>query len=70
MKNLLSQFWNNEDGVTAIEYALIGVAMAGVLSFVLTSTAGGSGTSFLDRIKQAFATISTKMNTIGSQSHS
>ncbi|MGF1787953.1 Flp family type IVb pilin [Photobacterium swingsii] len=67
MKNLLTQFWNNEDGVTAIEYALIGVAMAGVLTVALTSSSAAGGTSFLDRIKAAFASISTDMNTITTQ---
>ncbi|WP_409593286.1 Flp family type IVb pilin, partial [Vibrio owensii] len=29
--NLLKQFLNNEDGITAIEYAIIGVAMSSAL---------------------------------------
>ncbi|MGR5127718.1 Flp family type IVb pilin [Photobacterium swingsii] len=57
MKNLLTQFWNNEDGVTAIEYALIGVAMA-----VVVGTAFGSSTSGIRKeLTAAFKTIQDKI---------
>lgn len=58
MKNLLAQFWKNEDGVTAIEYALIGVAMA-----VVVGTAFGSDTSGIrGALKTAFGTIKDKIS--------
>ncbi|MDC5839076.1 Flp family type IVb pilin [Vibrio europaeus] len=38
MKKLLNDFIKNEDGVTAIEYAVIGVAMAVVLGTVFAGT--------------------------------
>lgn len=37
MKKLLNDFINNEDGVTAIEYSLIGVAMAVVVGTAMTA---------------------------------
>ncbi len=52
MKNLLSQFWNNEDGVTAIEYAMIGVGMAVILGALFASDGkfGGAINSAFDKI--------------------
>ena len=32
--NVLKNFLNNEDGITAIEYAIIGVAMSSALYFI------------------------------------
>ncbi|MDC5818717.1 Flp family type IVb pilin [Vibrio europaeus] len=40
MKKLLNDFIKNEDGVTAIEYALIGVAMATVLGIAISGENG------------------------------
>lgn len=56
MKNLLSQFWNNEDGVTAIEYALIGVAMA-----VVVGTVFGKGGDLRNAMSDAFGTITSQL---------
>lgn len=60
MKNLLTQFWNNEDGVTAIEYAMIGVAMA-VLLGALFAPGGTFGTA----INSAFTNIAGKISSAG-----
>ena len=57
MKKLLNDFIKNEDGVTAIEYAVIGVAMAGVLSIAfskegtLTTTLNNAFDNIVDAIK-------------------
>ncbi len=53
MKYLIIQFIKNEDGVTAIEYALIGVAMA-----VVVGTAVSSESGFAKKLQLAFARIS------------
>lgn len=47
----LSQFKNDERGVTAIEYGLIAVAMA-----VLVSTAVGTG-GFIEKLEAAFTQV-------------
>ncbi|MGF1834983.1 Flp family type IVb pilin [Photobacterium sanguinicancri] len=57
MKNLLTQFWNNEDGVTAIEYALIGVAMAVVV--------GASIQGVRDQLATTFKAIETAISSAG-----
>ena len=57
MKNLLTQFWNNEDGVTAIEYALIGVAMAVVV--------GASIGGVRDELAKAFGSIKSAIVSAG-----
>ncbi|MEZ9564318.1 Flp family type IVb pilin [Vibrio artabrorum] len=53
----LSQFKNDERGVTAIEYGLIGVAMA-----VLLTTALGDG-GFIGKLSAAFTKIATTLTT-------
>ncbi|NOH33004.1 Flp family type IVb pilin [Vibrio chagasii] len=53
----LSQFKNDERGVTAIEYGLIGVAMA-----VLLTVALGSG-GFIGELTKAFAKIASTIST-------
>ncbi|OAN13658.1 hypothetical protein A3K86_13870 [Photobacterium jeanii] len=58
MKNLMTQFWNNEDGVTAIEYALIGVAMAVVVGAAFSNDAG----SIKSRLDSAFDNISNAIS--------
>ena len=55
MKNLIKQFIKNEDGVTAIEYALIGVAMAVVV--------GAAMSTMTPKLKTAFTAISTAITT-------
>ncbi len=60
MKNLLTQFWNNEDGVTAIEYALIGVAMAVTVGVAVNGTDGTSGLK--GALKSAFDNITSSVS--------
>ncbi|MCY9852728.1 MULTISPECIES: Flp family type IVb pilin [Vibrio] len=55
----LSQFKNDQRGVTAIEYGLIGVAMAVLLSVALGST------GFIGELKTAFANIATTIKNAG-----
>lgn len=55
----LSQFKNDERGVTAIEYGLIAVAMA-----VLVTTAV-SGTGFIGELEEAFGEVATAINNAG-----
>ena len=52
----LSQFKNDERGVTAIEYGLIAVAMA-----VLVTTAVGDG-GFIDKLEKAFTQVGTAID--------
>ncbi|MEZ8851828.1 Flp family type IVb pilin [Vibrio cyclitrophicus] len=54
----LSQFKNDERGVTAIEYGLIGVAMAVLLAATLDSSGG-----FIDALTKAFAKIAANITT-------
>lgn len=60
MKNMIRQFINNEEGVTAIEYAMIGVAMA-VLLGALFKKDGDFGKGLTD----AFKDIGTKLKDAG-----
>jgi pilus assembly protein Flp/PilA len=55
----LSQFKNDERGVTAIEYGLIAVAMA-----VLVTTAVASD-GFIGKLEGAFAQVATAIDTAG-----
>ncbi|EFP97690.1 Flp family type IVb pilin [Vibrio caribbeanicus] len=55
----LSQFKNDERGVTAIEYGLIAVAMA-----VLVTTAVGTE-GFIGRLETAFTSVATAIETAG-----
>ena len=56
----LSQFKNDERGVTAIEYGLIAVAMA-----VLVTTAVGAD-GFIGKLEAAFAKVATAIDIAGS----
>jgi pilus assembly protein Flp/PilA len=56
---LLNEFKRDERGVTAIEYGLIGVAMAVALATVLGSTEG----QFLKELTDAFTGIASKLST-------
>lgn len=58
--SLLTKYKNDESGVTAIEYGLIGVAMATLLG-VAFSTDG----NMIKAIQGAFTTISGHLTTIG-----
>ena len=53
----LSKFKNDERGVTAIEYGLIAVAMA----VLLTVAVGPAG--FIGKLKLAFAQVATAIDT-------
>lgn len=52
----LATYKNDESGVTAIEYGLIGVAMATLLAAVFTTNG-----SLLTALETAFATITTAL---------
>lgn len=56
----LRKFYKEERGITAIEYAIIGVAMASALFFIFDK--GG----FLTTLSSAWSTMSTKI--LGAQS--
>ncbi|GAL03944.1 Flp pilus assembly protein [Photobacterium aphoticum] len=59
----LSSYKNDERGVTAIEYGLIAVAMAGLLAVVLSNGEGG----FIGQLKAAFTKITETLTTITAQ---
>lgn len=67
MKNLMTQFWNNEDGITAIEYAMLGVAMAVGLTAIMGKS-GKSGTGFLGSLQNAFDKIANTIQSGGAGS--
>ncbi|WP_261857211.1 Flp family type IVb pilin [Photobacterium sanguinicancri] len=64
MKKLMTDFLKNEDGITAIEYAMLGVAMAVGLTAIMGSSSK-SGT-FLGSLKGAFDSIAGKISGAGS----
>ncbi len=49
--NLLKQFLNNEDGITALEYAIIGVAMSSALYYIFDEGL------FIESLDQAWGTM-------------
>ena len=53
MNSIIKELWNDESGVTAIEYGLIAGLMASVLVVTLTL--------FGDKLKELFAAISDKI---------
>ncbi|MEZ9628488.1 Flp family type IVb pilin [Vibrio breoganii] len=57
LKTFLTRFKNDERGVTAIEYGIIGVALATVLSLVIAS----GDTGLVGTIKDAFNTMTKAM---------
>ncbi|WP_414932783.1 Flp family type IVb pilin [Vibrio europaeus] len=63
MKKLLNDFIKNEDGVTAIEYAVIGVAMAAGLAVAVgtVNNDGETGSGLIGAIMASFAKIATAM---------
>ncbi len=62
-KLALENYSNDDRGVTAIEYAMIGVAMAVILGIAFSPSAG-----FGKAITDAFAKITTEITTVsGSQ---
>jgi pilus assembly protein Flp/PilA len=54
---LLTTYKNDERGVTAIEYGLIAVAMAGLLAFAMGDT------GFIGELKTAFLNIKNHLAT-------
>ncbi|PME34757.1 pilus assembly protein [Vibrio sp. 10N.286.55.E10] len=60
--NFFHSFKNDERGVTAIEYGLIAVAMA-----VLVTTAVGP-TGFIGKLEGAFAQVATAIDTASDKS--
>ncbi|EDP59619.1 Flp family type IVb pilin [Vibrio sp. AND4] len=57
--NALKNFLNNEDGITAIEYAIIGVAMSSALYYIFNE--GG----FIQSLESAWSTMTNKINQAG-----
>ena len=57
--NALKTFVKNEDGITAIEYAIIGVAMSSALFYIFDEG------NFLESLEQAWKTMSTKITNSG-----
>ncbi|MEZ8741572.1 Flp family type IVb pilin [Photobacterium swingsii] len=66
MKKLMTDFWKNEEGITAIEYAMLGVAMAVGLTAIMGSSADGAEKGFLGSLKSAFTSIAGKISGAGS----
>lgn len=62
VKSLLrfEQFCKDQKGVTAIEYALIGVAMATLLAFIL----GDENSGFLGALKDTFDKIAEAIQSV------
>ena len=58
----VKNFIKDSKGITAIEYALIGVAMATVLAVALGSKDGANG-GLTGAMKQSFETISDSITT-------
>ncbi|GAM61479.1 hypothetical protein JCM19232_5780 [Vibrio ishigakensis] len=56
LKSFLNRFKNDERGVTAIEYGIIGVALAVVLALVFNSEGG-----LVDTVLDAFNEMITAM---------
>ncbi|MGR2703274.1 Flp family type IVb pilin [Vibrio campbellii] len=57
--NVLKYFLNNEDGITAIEYAIIGVAMSSALFYIFDE--GG----FLESLEKAWGTMEKNIKNSG-----
>ena len=56
----LEQFAHDQKGVTAIEYALIGVAMATLLAYIL----GDQNSGFLGAMKDTFDKIAEAIQSV------
>ncbi len=57
--NVIKQFLNNEDGITAIEYAIIGVAMSSALYYIFDE--GG----FIKSLETAWGNMESNINSSG-----
>ncbi|GAM73380.1 hypothetical protein JCM19241_2835 [Vibrio ishigakensis] len=60
LKSLLTRFKNDERGVTAIEYGVIGVALAVGLVIIFGNT-DGTGSGFMGTLMAAFDSIAEAM---------
>ncbi len=54
MRNMLRQFWNDDSGVTAMEYGLI----AGLIALVIVTAVTNAGVA----LNGIFTTIQTKLD--------
>ena len=59
MNKTLKNFLSNEDGITAIEYAIIGVAMSSALFYIFDE--GG----FLESLEDAWGTMEKNIKNSG-----
>lgn len=59
IKSALKNFMSNEDGITAIEYAIIGVAMSSALFYIFDE--GG----FLQSLEAAWTKMQTNITSSG-----
>lgn len=57
MKQQFLQFWNDEEGVTTLEYAILAALLVAGLATVITALTGG--------LSDFFGTISAKLQSIG-----
>lgn len=57
MKQQLLQFWNDEEGVTTLEYAILAALLVAGLAAVTEALTGG--------LTEFFGTISARLQTIG-----
>lgn len=60
MRAFFSKFQKNERGVTAIEYGLIAIAMAALLTVVFSTS---SKTGIIAHLNTGFSHISTNLDT-------
>lgn len=58
-RDYLSARIKNEKGITAIEYAIIGVAMSSALYYIFNDG------NFLETLRQAWATMGSKITSSG-----
>ncbi|MEZ9302180.1 hypothetical protein BCT94_13820 [Vibrio breoganii] len=65
LKTFLTRFIKDERGVTAIEYGIIGVALAVVLVAVIGAGDGSDGDGLVGAIAGAFETMTNAMSTSG-----
>jgi pilus assembly protein Flp/PilA len=57
MKQQFLQFWNDEEGVTTLEYAILAALLVAGLAAVITALTDG--------LEEFFGTISAKLQSIG-----
>ncbi|MBY3787042.1 Flp family type IVb pilin [Photobacterium carnosum] len=64
MRAFFSKFQKNERGVTAIEYGLIAIAMAALLTVVFTKSGG-----ITDKMKTGFNSIESSISAANSATY-